>query len=96
MIDSRWLTGPELYALDTAPASGSAYETWIEGPRWAGLKQFIEKAVITFKVEREYVREDKTLLRSTVYFRVSGSVERVLAFKAAVLSSLAEQGCEIE
>jgi len=55
--------------LDTSIAS---LESWIEGPRWAGIKQALEKTIIGWELERHYIREDKGWLRTTVYFKISG------------------------
>lgn len=67
-----------------------SFESWVEAPRWAGFKPEIEKAIIAFRLERVYVREDKRWLRTTIYFKVSGRVQAVDAFKRGVNRMVAD------
>lgn len=70
----------------------ASLESWIEGPRWAGIKDFIIRSAIDYDLtwvgDGNYVRENKGLLRTTVYYRVSGRYNDVKRFKKNTLRTM--------
>ncbi len=54
---------------------------WVEGPRWAGLADFIEQTAIGCRLDIVSIRERKSLLGTTIYYTMRGSKAGVRAFK---------------
>lgn len=67
----------------------ASFRGWIEGPRWAGIADFLQKAALELDVDID-VREGSGLLRRTVYFTVEGPKAKVELFKRVVATSVAE------
>ena len=58
-------------------------ETYITGPKSAKLYDAIRQGAVDIGLTMDYIYETKTWLTSTVYFKVSGPLSQVTAFKQA-------------
>ena len=66
------------------------YQSWVYGPRWAGLESFLRKGAITFGVDFVIDHRDTGWIRETLFYTVTGDRASVEAFEKAVESSLKE------
>lgn len=66
----------------------AAWESYVEGPRWAKVGNAIRKGVMDFGIDLDYMHVEKGLLRETTFFKISGEDERVVAFRDSLLDAL--------
>lgn len=52
----------------------------ITAPRWAGMKEALFEGANSFGLEYQTLEEDKGFLRTTIYFKITGSKDMVQAF----------------
>lgn len=55
-------------------------DSYISGPRWAGVREFIYEASAATGVELVSVDSDKGFFRETVYFSVEGDISSLKKF----------------
>jgi hypothetical protein len=67
----------------------SEYQSYIEGPRWAGVRQVLVDCAQTAGVHIE-TSESKGLIRVTVYFTVTGPDKAVASFRSLIDQSVAD------
>jgi hypothetical protein len=65
------------------------YQSYIEGPRWAGVRQVLIECAQVVGVHIE-TSKSKGFIRSTVYFTVTGSDKAVARFRILIDQSIAE------
>lgn len=70
------------------------WESYVEGPRWAGFKTAIKEAVIQFRakgwdITLDYVNVDKGWIRETTFFKISSSQQEAIEyFQKTMLDAL--------
>lgn len=70
----------------------SEWTTYIEGPRWAGIRKFIMDLAMLTDTKLSNVEQDKGWFRETVYFTVSGERENLRRFQGIALKQIEDYG----
>lgn len=64
--------------------------SWMEGPRWARISDFLLKSALNLGLSLTITRENKGLIRTTVYFTVSGDADRLQRFANELRAAVRE------
>jgi len=56
------------------------YSNVLSGPRWSGLNHALKQTAYIHRLRFDEYDEDKGWLRTSVYFRVAGTLENIKAF----------------
>lgn len=63
-------------------------DTYISGPRWAGLREFLVDVAARTGVRLKNVNADKGLIGETIYFTVCGKTSAMWRFKRLIAASI--------
>jgi len=67
-----------------------ALRSYIQGPRWAGLREFLFQASVATEVRLTVTEHSKGLLRETIYFTAEGHKPALQRFIDGIRSSVQE------
>jgi len=77
----------DLNGLDEKPASDSGkarLRSYIDGPKWGGLRMLLYGAAKLAGVELRIPDEDRGLIRHTLYYEAEGLPDNLAAFQGMV------------
>jgi hypothetical protein len=70
-------------------------DSYVAGPRWAGIGKFLRLLAVKHEIRLEKDHE-KGLLRETVFFHAEGTEEQVAAFQEELLSTIESRGGNVD
>lgn len=73
-----------------AEEGSGRWRSYVSGPRWMGLKEFIYDGAVRYHLEIDSLEQDKGWINETIYFTVSGTESNVNGFRTYCLRSMEE------
>jgi hypothetical protein len=65
-------------------------KSYVEGPKWAGLKQVLFQLAIYYNLDLVIIDHDKGWIGETIYFSVEGESENIKGMNRALKKSIEE------
>lgn len=63
---------------------------YVQGLRWSGINEFLFDVSGVYHVDLTILKEDKGILRTTIYYQVEGEEQAVQRFRAALRKTMEE------
>ena len=65
--------------------------SWLQGPRWAGGKDFLIQSAMRHGINLEILEENKGLIRTTIYYKAwSSDKDRLESWNKMIIQSVKE------